>query len=376
VKRIVLIKSRLDRSGGAEKYAWRLLTAFLKESCRVTLLTSGKVSSPLPAKDLIIHSLHSKKKLSFRQVRAFDRFCLRHCLKNETILGLDRTSFQTHLRASNGVHAAYLHHRSQGESLFRALSFSLNPLHRTLLKIEKNSFTHPALQKIIVNSHLVKRELLSYYPVDEKKVVVVHNGVEWEEKRDAFDSWKEGRENALARFNLSPHSFHLLFLGHNFRRKGLEPLLRGLALLLHEEIHLSVVGRDKQEGYFRNLVKTLRLENRVSFFKQQTDTTPFYQLADALAIPSWYDPFANVTVEALSMGVYLLSSKTNGGHEVVKEGCGSLFPSLTSNEAVALALKQALSHPKTEERARQLRYSVKELDFSIQLPRITRLCLA
>ena len=44
---------------------------------------------------------------------------------------------------------------------------------------------------------------------------------------------------------------------------------------------------------------------------------PFYQMADALVIPSFYDPFANVTVEALAMGLFVLSSKHNGGPEIL-----------------------------------------------------------
>ena len=41
MREIVLLKSRLDKQGGAEKYTWRLSDAFLKQHCAVTLLTSG-----------------------------------------------------------------------------------------------------------------------------------------------------------------------------------------------------------------------------------------------------------------------------------------------------------------------------------------------
>ena len=108
MKGVVLLKSRLNSKGGAEKYALRLAQAFLEEKCAVTLLTSGSLDSPAPTQYLTVESLSSQPWLSVQKVKAFDRFCMSRCKGKEIVLGLDRNSFQTHLRASNGVHAAFL----------------------------------------------------------------------------------------------------------------------------------------------------------------------------------------------------------------------------------------------------------------------------
>ena len=65
------------------------------------------------------------------------------------------------------------------------------------------------------------------------------------------------------------------------------------------------------------LAAKLNIQRRVTFFGPQKEIRPFYQFADALVIPSFYDPFANVTVEALAMGLFVVSSKSNGGHEIL-----------------------------------------------------------
>lgn len=377
MREIVLLKSRLDKQGGAEKYTWRLSDAFLKQGCLVTLLTSGAL--PLQKKDprLTIHSLQSKKWLSVSSVRAFDAFCHKHLAhKPSPIFGLDRNTFQTHIRASNGVHAAYLNHRKRVDSPLKSLSFHLNPLHRTLLAIEKASFTHSALERLIVNSHLVKNEVLEYYNVLSSKIDVVHNGVEWKEKETPFASWDHSKEAQCHLRYLNKEAFHFLFLGHNFHRKGLTPLLNGLSLLQDENIHLSIVGKDKNEAAFRQKAKKLGLEKRVHFWGPSQDPTPFFQLADALVIPSTYDPFANVTVEALAMGVYVVSSKTNGGHEVLTQESGCTIEKLTDAESVASSLKEALNHKKTKASASAIRASVEHLDFSKQLSRITEIVLS
>ena len=63
-----------------------------------------------------------------------------------------------------------------------------------LLAIEKASFTHPSLKRLIVNSHLVKKEVLEYYDVNPQKIDIVHNGVEWNEKEAPFASWLSSKE--------------------------------------------------------------------------------------------------------------------------------------------------------------------------------------
>ena len=375
MKEIVLLKSRLDKQGGAEKYTWRLSDAFLRQNCRVTLLTSGTLPPQKNTPHLTIHSLTKKRMLSVSNVHAFDAFCQKHLSqanKSHPIFGLDHNSFQTHLRASNGVHAAYLNHRKRVDSTLKSLSFHLNPLHRTLLAIEKTSFTHPALKCLIVNSHLVKKEVLEYYDVNPKKIDVVHNGVEWNEKEAPFASWLSSKEQQCKTLHLSKDTFHFLFLGHNFHRKGLTFLLKGLSLLRDESVHLSIVGKDKNEGAFRHLAKQLKLDKHVHFWGPCQDPTPFFQLADALVIPSTYDPFANVTVEALAMGVYVVSSKTNGGHEVLTQESGCTIDSLTDPDSVASALKKALNHKKNKESAATIRNSIQHLDFSKQLLQITQ----
>ena len=76
------------------------------------------------------------------------------------------------------------------------------------------------------------------------------------------------------------------------------------------------------------------------------------------------------------MGVYVVSSKTNGGHEVLTSLTGCTIDDLTNPESFAAALKQALKHKKTDISASTIRDSIQHLDFSTQLKRITQLVLS
>ncbi len=360
---IALIKYHLANAGGLEKQTWRIARAFQKAGRQVDLLTtSSPKNCPFP-----VHELPCKKKpLSFQNIRAFDKACQKH-LKTHSypiLFTMDRIRFATHIRAGNGCHAAYLNQRRRFDPRHKTLTFPLNPLHRTLLKLEKKAFENPLLQKLITNSAMVKSEILTHYNVPEKKIVVIHNGVEWEEMAEPFS---RSAENSR---------YHFLFVGSGFRRKGLRLLLAALAHLSDQDWKLSVVGDDRKMTEYLALTEKLGLTKQVKFFGRRSDVIDFYRRADCLVLPTQYDPFANTTVEALAMGLTVLTSKSNGGHEILKKETGILIEDLTSKESLIAALQEALTRPKTKKRAEKIRNSVQYLTFDNQLTSLVETCLS
>lgn len=368
--KVVLLKQRLDGRGGLEKSALQIGAAFCDRGAEVTLLTANAPLS-LP---FVTHTFPLPKWPPSLRLERFDLQVQKWLKKQKVdlVFGLDRNRFQTHLRAGNGVHAAWLEERRKIEGDWKYRLCKINPLHRKILELEKTGFEHPGLRTLFVNSEMVKKEILSFYNVEEKKIQVVHNGVEWKQWQAPFDAWQEGKKRALHQFGLQEGDLHLLFVGNGFRRKGLDLLLEAMALWKKKEVHLSVVGKDRKIEFYRKKVFQLKLQGRVDFFGLQTDLLPFYQMADLLLIPSFYDPFANVTVEALAMGLFVISSKRNGGREVLNEGNGSLIESLQDKEALIACLNRAF--PKTLQSAERIRHQIAHLDYSNQLQRIMDLC--
>ena len=122
------------------------------------------------------------------------------------------------------------------------------------------SITHPFRKKwllnilnlrtLFTNSHMVKEEILRYYQVDSKKIEVIHNGVEWQEMEKDFQEWTTLRKKQLDTHHLHSERFQFLFVGHNYQRKGLAPLLKGLSLLKEKEWDLSVRWTRAAPGLF------------------------------------------------------------------------------------------------------------------------------
>ena len=176
--------------------------------------------------------------------------------------------------------------------------------------------------------------------------------------------------------NLFLHRSHFpcLFIGNGYLRKGLDKLILALAQLKNESFHLSVIGKDNNMDIYRAKAVQLGLKDRVHFFGPSQEIRLFYQLADCLVIPSFYDPFANVTVEALAMGLFVLSSQLNGGHEILTPSKGAVIEDLLSLDAMVEALRIAIRNKKTVESSNLIRNSVKHLDFSNQLRILMESC--
>ncbi len=370
---VTLIKAELFKQGGLEKYTWEIARDFCAQGCDVTLLTSGSVQTPFSHPQLKMVAFPIDHLFSVLNVVHFDKACAEYLAKNPSpiIFGLDRNRFQTHIRAGNGAHAAYLSRRSKEEGFAKSLSFAINPLHRTLLSLEKKGFEHPNLKVLFTNSFMVKQEILRFYRTDPNKIQVVHNGVEWHAMQEAFDHWESQKEKTLQELKLDPNAFQWIFVGHNFLRKGLEKLLFALAPIKNERFQLSVIGKDKNIPYFEALSQRLGLAQKVFFFGPQKQTARFYQMADCLIIPSLYDPFANVTVEALAMGLFTISSTSNGGHEILNQENGAVIESLDDPVSFSQVLRAALNFRKTAKSASLIRQTVKHLDFSNQIRSIT-----
>lgn len=370
---VALLKSRFKNHGGLEKYASRIAKAFQEKGAKVSILTTGKGHSSL---NMPIFSCQTVPWPAFVRMEQFDWFVRDWLKKNKVdlVFGMDRNRFQTHMRAGNGVHAAYLKSRLFTDPLLKALCCHINPLHRKILSLEKAAFEHPHLQMLFTNSEMVKNQVLQYYSTDPKKIKVVHNGVEWHEMERDFANWQEAKKQTQQKHFLDPNQFHFLFIGNGYSRKGLNQLLVALSQMKEEPFHLSVLGKDNKIDLYKAKAIQLGLKDRVRFFGSQEDIRPFYQMADALLIPSFYDPFANVTVEALAMGLYVVSSRQNGGSEIIAEDNGTVIEDLLDPDAIKSSLKKALQHKKTLLNSQKIRNSVKYLDFSNQMRTLVEAC--
>jgi len=138
---------------------------------------------------------------------------------------------------------------------------------------------------------------------------VVWNGVDLERFRPARSAAE--RERVRAELGAPPEVAVWLLVGSEFHRKGLGTALRALAGGGPGDAELWVCGGDR-EGPWRALAERLGVLSRVRFLGARADVERLYAAADALILPTRYDAFANVCLEAAASGLPVLTSGSNG----------------------------------------------------------------
>jgi UDP-glucose:(heptosyl)LPS alpha-1,3-glucosyltransferase len=290
------------RKGGAERYAANLCRELAEMGHDVRVL--AEIFDPeihpalehVPVK--VNHATSASRGWSFHQN---SQQALKG-LEVDAVLALSRTFPADAFRVSDPLHRYWMKVRYPGR--LRRWIEDRNPRHRGILKLENSIFNPANTRMILTNSQLSKTLIREYHDYPQQRVHVVYNGVDLEHFRPA-----QAREDS--------GSPRLLFVGQDFKRKGLAAVIEALALL--PRCTLRVVGRDDPAPY-RAQARRLGVADRVEFPGSTGAILGIYQDADIFVFPTLYDPFANVCLEALACGLPVLTTTTNGASEIITEG--------------------------------------------------------
>lgn len=164
---------------------------------------------------------------------------------------------------------------------------------------------------------------------------------------------------ARKQLGLGPHEFIVLQLGRMVPRKGVDTVIRSIALLRERfgiAARLLVVGGNAEQIDIRNtpelgrlmaLAKELKLDNQVIFTgqKPRSQLRYYYSAANAFVTTPWYEPFGITPVEAMACSTPVIGAAVGGIKSTVVDGkTGYLVPP-NDPDAVARRLAALHNHP-------------------------------
>ena len=246
----------------------------------------------------------------------------------------ERTLSQDIYRAGEGCHRAYLATRGGPGA---------SPYHRVVLALERRIFSRTP--RIVAIAHRGRDEIERLYGVPLSRIRVVYNGVDLE--RFHPDNRARYRPGALAEAGIPGEAWVVLFAGSGFERKGLRFLIEALGGRGAGSTWLVVVGKGDTRPY-RALADHLGVASRIVWAGPRSDIERWYGAADAVAVPSLYEPFGNVHLEALASGVPVLSSAFAGGAELIRPGDNGWVAADVADNAIA----EGLNALRDEDRSR------------------------
>lgn len=172
-------------------------------------------------------------------------------------------------------------------------------------KFEKLCF---AADVLVCVSEAEKDKLISIYPTLKDKIRVIYNGITFDSVIDTNLNYKKSRR----KFG---------FIGRTDYRKGLLECIREFKDL-DAELHIACPKNDSE--YLRRIIEYIEatnMQDKIIFHGWCVGRRKesFYKSLDALIIPSLYEPFGYVALEAMINGIPVISSN-NGGLDEILEG--------------------------------------------------------
>lgn len=185
----------------------------------------------------------------------------------------------------------------------RWLKIATSPRLLVYLALERCRFSLRQPRALVATSATLRDQVLQAYPASQPCLRVVTPGVE------AVPGRCSAPQQAAARaaLGLPASGFGLLFVGNDYRKKGLDTLLEALARL-PTDCFLAVVGNPAHIPAFKARSDSAGVAQRVYFLGSQQDMSVAYQAADALAHPTLEDTFAMVVLEAMAHGLPVVVS--------------------------------------------------------------------
>jgi len=215
----------------------------------------------------------------------------------------------------------------------------LNPYHRLRLALERQILSPGGYAHLLAAAEPVKADVVERYGVPEEDVTVQPLGFDAE----AFNPARRRANRSAARASLGygEDDRVVVFVANELERKGFDSLLEAAALV--GDVSLLVVGRVDLAPYRERIE---RLGVSVQAVGSVGDVVAYHAAADVFALPTRYEPWGLVIVEALAAGLPVVTSRLAGASVAVRDGeTGVLLDDPDDVEALADGLRRMLASP-------------------------------
>jgi UDP-glucose:(heptosyl)LPS alpha-1,3-glucosyltransferase len=309
--RIALVILHADpQRGGAERYTADLANALAAGGHDVSLCATTFADASGPAIKLVPLSTTARTRSGrYRQ----------------TLAQIDRLTQPGNFEI---VHAMFpvrrcdLYHPHAGLAVDAtdqaALTTSLfNPRRQMMAEVERQLLAGPRPPLVLCLSDAMRAEVARRYanlPAD--RTAKLFNAVDlarFDPAHTDIPAWISAA--------VPPTAPIIALVAQDFERKGVATAIAALAQLRSEnpDLRLVVAGGDRP-GKFKRLARQMGVADRVVFTGSLPDVRPLYRSAQMLLLPTRSDPCSLVVLEALAMGLPVITTRCNGASEIMTDG--------------------------------------------------------
>ena len=316
--RIALLRRRFSPTGGAERYLLRLASGLVAQGHHLTLYCEEWTQRENPFQD--VKKVESNDPIGFADRIA--KIPLRD--RHDIVFSLERVPSCDLYRAGDGVHAEWLGYRRAFHPLLGPIRTAMRGKNKQVCDLEARVFAHNGARHVICNSRFVADQITTRFDYPPSRITINPNGVPY--NQFSTGDRKLGRQ-AL---KLAEDDYVILLVGAGTERKG------------------HAIARDA--------VKRLKMAKaRLVIINSPPPVAMphVYAAADVFVLPTLYDPFANVTLEALAAGLPVITSAQNGASEILTNETNGFILPRADDTVLLIHLLEHLADPEFRQQFRK-----------------------
>ncbi len=253
--------------------------------------------------------------------------------------------------AAQAIATGHLKHVGLIKRAFAWLANQFNPRRNAFAEVERKLLTSAKPPVVLCLSDYVKEMVRRNFPsLPEDRLATLFNAVDLKKYDPAA---RPGAGDAIRqKYHLAKEDIVALMVAQDFGRKGLAEAIMALGQIHQRNLYLLVAGKDNIEPFKRTAIRN-GVDTRVKFAGGTTDVYSFYAAADFFVLPTRHDPCSLVVLEALAMGLPVISTKQNGACEIMTQGVhGFVLPSAEDRPGLVHAMNE-LCNPAVRSQMKQ-----------------------
>jgi glycogen(starch) synthase len=197
---------------------------------------------------------------------------------------------------------------------------------------------------VITCSHYMRGHVADVYEIDERRVTVIPNGI------DRADLHPVADLDALRARFAEPEDRLVLLVGRLVYEKGFQIALDALPEVIHRSapthpVRFLIAGSGTHQAELEKQARRLGLMRHGTFMGWIGDDVlhSLYRIADLCVVPSIYEPFGLVALEAMASGCPCIVADTGGLREVVPDNDAGLRFRSRDPRALARMMQRVLT---------------------------------